>query len=244
MPRARRAKKPVPLSSIPTRKNAAKPKRPSRRRNASGALAALGGSASAVLSSVPMAGDLLPGLGGYAATRMVGRLVRNVLGGRWPRFFRHYGPLGNLIALLAIWAVMEKWSKARKYKDPAVLGAGIAFVQTLLQTYLPGLSWLFDAQPALPGPVATSGVAAFRNRGTRYVSPGELDMDGVEGPNLNFDPRSVYDTHSSEADVDITEDMDIPPPMRGTDDVDAAVSGMGEVMEEDLAEFQGGVLQN
>ena len=132
-----------------------------------------------------------PGIGGYAATRLGGKFARVLLGKRLAggRFEKHFGPLGSIATLLAIWYAAHKWEKARKYQEPALIGSAIALFQSLLSTYLPGLVGLIDGQPAVSGFAATGAINGFRNGmngrrrrgngGIRYVSPGELESERI-----------------------------------------------------------------
>jgi len=123
---------------------------------------------------------ILPGLGSYAATRLTGRLLRAFLEKRLPKVAPHLGPVGNLGAFVALWFAAHKVRRLQRYHTPIVVGAGIALVQAIIQTYLPRLGLLLDAAPVqtVATPQATSGVP--RRRRMRYVVPGEIVVSADE----------------------------------------------------------------
>jgi hypothetical protein len=170
MPRKRGAKRPISMP-IASRK---------RRRNPE---SALGSVTSSKLWADIGGNGLLHGIGGYGGTRLTGRIVRNIIAKKWPNLAKHGGVIGNLIAAVAIYFAVKNW---RKIRDEAMLGSAIAVVQSILQTYLPGLAWLFDAdaQPFLgvtttqTAPAGLNGVAGRKR--TRFVSPGELEAVRAE----------------------------------------------------------------
>ena len=139
----------------------------------------------------PLKTDLVqflgPAVGAYAVTRFTGRGL-HLFGSRWPAFQKHLRPLGNLLAFAAAWLASHKWKRLEKYHTPIVVGSGLALIQSLVQTYLPGLAWLLDAEPAravlafpATAPSPTGAVNGFRRRPrVRYVSPGELSSAEVE----------------------------------------------------------------
>lgn len=137
---------------------------------------------------------LVHAVGGYAGTRLGGRLLRSILGSKFPALGRHGGPLGNLLMAVAVYFASQKWKKIR---EEAMIGSAVAVFQSLLQTYIPGLAWLIDAggeAPAqLAAPKATSGVENYRRRRERFVSPGEVES---EEPGVRYvapgEPGSGY----------------------------------------------------
>lgn len=157
--------------------------------------------ASVTDAATGMAMMAIPGIGGYAVTRLGGKFARILIGQRVAggKYAKHFGPLGSLGTLLAVLYAAQKWEKARKYQEPILVGSAIALFQSLLQTYLPGLVGLIDGQPLLAAPAATGAVNAFRRgmggvqRGSkvRYVSPGELESE-----------RTIYDEREDRAEAD------------------------------------------
>lgn len=161
----------------------------------------------AVMSMVPSMGGLKtqlatfvgPAAGGYIATRVVNRMARTSLAQRFPRVGRHSGPLASLFALALIYVTAKKWSKIQRYQTPIVAGATIAAVQAIIETYLPKLSWLFDANPA-PRPVIL----------TRAAPQGEdvYDDDVVQIPAHDEDSNPVGDDEPGDEPVNDEPDDD------------------------------------
>lgn len=125
---------------------------------------------------------VLPAVASYAGARLIGRILRLVVGARIAqgRYAKHFGPLGNAAAFGAAYFAGKKVARARPYQTEMLIGAGIALVQSLLETYLPGMAHFIDAgapqAPANAQAAATSQRAAKRAMaGTRYVLPGEVE---------------------------------------------------------------------
>lgn len=171
------------VSAIKTiHKVSTRAKRPVRRKNPGG-----GGGSSLAADAQRTLMPILPAAASYATARLVGRIIRMTVGAKVAggRFERHFGPLGNLTALLAAYYSSKKVNAMRQYQQEMILGAGIALFQSLLETYIPALGHLIDVGPQaaqLPAAVrAKTGLAGahqeMRPRRTRYVSPGELDSE-------------------------------------------------------------------
>lgn len=166
------AKRPIHLPSLATRK------RKTYRKNPEGLIA---NAKDAVLSN-----GIVHATGGYAASRLAGRVLRRILGAKYPVMSKHATPLGNLLMAIAIYMTVKKWKKVR---EEAMIGAAIAVVQSLLQTYMPGLAATFldsDGLLETPKPVAPPSTSwglgdAPPPRPTRkFVLPGELEAGRAE----------------------------------------------------------------
>ena len=90
---------------------------------------------------------IAPAVVGYAATRSVGRLARNILGSRFenPVFIKPIQIAGNVASLVLLWYMASKIKSLHKYKNGLVAGAGTAVVQSLVEFIMPKLNFLFDA---------------------------------------------------------------------------------------------------
>lgn len=136
---------------------------------------------------------VLPAVASYAGARLIGRILRMIIGARIAggKYEKHFGPLGNLAAFGAAYVAGKKVASARRYQTELLIGAGIALFQSVLETYLPGMSHLIDAgQPQLtaqpgfgPSPAGVGGKSGLsgyrRSTKIRYVSPGELESERV-----------------------------------------------------------------
>jgi hypothetical protein len=181
------------------RKVAARAKRPVPRRNSGG------GVVSDVVAETQQA--LIPvaaGATSYIVARLLGRLLRVYLG---PKIMngvlqKHFGPAGNAAALVAAIYGGKRVNALRAYRQELIVGAGIAFFQSLIETYLPGLSGIVDANPQLVAPTPKVGLAgtaaAIRPRGrTRYVVPGQLESEAANQRIAHAQSENIY----SEAQV-------------------------------------------
>jgi hypothetical protein len=129
---------------------------------------------------------VFPAVASYIGARLIGRIVRMIIGARIAggAYEKHFGPLGNLAAFGGAYFAGKKVQSAKSYQTELLIGAGIAFFQSVLETYLPGLSHFIDASPQLvaapkPGFGTKKGLSGYSDRPTktRYVSPGELETE-------------------------------------------------------------------
>lgn len=136
---------------------------------------------------------ILPGFGGYGATRLLGRITHVQVAKRWPRFGKHAAALSAVAAFGASWFAAHRVKWLAKYHTPIVVGAGIAALKTLVQTYLPWLGWMTaDVQEgdtrALPGAAANPALEG----GMGHTIFDEADAAGQEWATYNdaFDQGS------------------------------------------------------
>jgi hypothetical protein len=132
---------------------------------------------------------VLPAVASYAGARIIGRIFRMVIGQKIAAgaYAKHFGPLGNLLAFGGAYIAGQKVASARRYQTEMLIGAGIALFQSLLETYMPGMSYIVDSSPQLtaPTPAPTSGtgrrgLSGYRGKQRiRYVSPGELESEAT-----------------------------------------------------------------
>lgn len=95
-----------------------------------------------------MAGMVLPSFGAYGGTRLIGRITQVQVAKRWPRWAKHAAALSSLVSFGAAWVLAHRVKAVARYHTPIVIGAGVASLQTLVQTYLPWLGWMTaDVQP-------------------------------------------------------------------------------------------------
>lgn len=99
-----------------------------------------------------------PAAVGYTASRVAGRLARNTLGAKFPKFNKPIQVLANAGTLAALWYTASKVKSLNKYKSGLIAGAGVATVQSLVEFIFPKLLWLFDAvSPQYVAPVTSDG---------------------------------------------------------------------------------------
>jgi hypothetical protein len=126
---------------VATRKRAAKKKAPARKKPAAK-------KNPAPADNPPVLQDItqviLPGVGAYAASRIVGRVAYKVARKKSPRMAKHAGAIAPAAYLIAVWFLVNKVKRLEDYHGPALIGASIGAIQSLLQTYLPQYGWILN----------------------------------------------------------------------------------------------------
>ena len=87
---------------------------------------------------------ILPGVGSYAVSRIVGRIAYKVSLKKSPAYAKHAGAIAPAAFLIALWFLVSKVKSLEKYHGPALIGASIGAIQSLLQTYLPSYGWILN----------------------------------------------------------------------------------------------------
>lgn len=123
----------------------------------------------------PMFMDLVefigPGFGAFAATRMASRVVAIQVAKRWPGFAPHAGVAASAGTFLAAWLLAHRVKMLERFHTPLVVGAGIATLQTMVQTWFPGLGWMVSD--------AGSEVAAVSAPSSAQLATGDDDLMDV-----------------------------------------------------------------
>lgn len=96
---------------------------------------------------------VVPGFGGFAATRLVTRIAMTQVAQRAPSWGKHAGAVASVGSFLAAWFLAHRWKFLEKWHTPIVVGSAIAAGQSLLQIYAPNLlGWVVsDATPEVTG---------------------------------------------------------------------------------------------
>lgn len=121
--------------------------------------------------------DILPGFGGYAATRFASRISTQVIAKKFPKLARHAGVLSSVAAFGAAWWGAHRVKMLAKYHTPIVVGSGLATIATFIQTYLPGLGWMISE-------VGAAEIAATTN-GKQLAAGDDVIVDTTFEPNWN-----------------------------------------------------------
>lgn len=121
--------------------------------------------AAAAVANPPLTVDLqtvlLPGIGAYAATRGLARIVHSIVTKRAPKWARHAHAIAGVAAFGGVWFLGHKVERIARYHDAVVMGAGLAAFQGLAASYLPArYRWLIAdptrmenmPAPRLPAP--------------------------------------------------------------------------------------------
>jgi hypothetical protein len=107
------------------------------------------------------------GFAGFAASRLTTRIVSVQLAKRAPTYAKHAGVASSLATFLAAVLLAKRWKHTEKYADALAFGSGLALLQTVIQTYIPGLGWIVAdcspevaaaAQPAAVAPASQGGL--------------------------------------------------------------------------------------
>jgi hypothetical protein len=104
---------------------------------------------------------VLSGFAGYAGTRLLARVVYTQLMKKWPKGSRHFSVLSTGAAFAGAWYATKYVKQLEKHRVPATVGAGIAALQSVIQTYVPKFGWIVsDYQPTIGSASQPLAVAA------------------------------------------------------------------------------------
>jgi len=131
------------------------------------------------------------GFAAYAATRFASRVAYSQSVKRWPGAAPHLHVAASLVSALGVYYGSKYWSKAEDYHEAAVIGAGIAVLQTAIQTYVPKFGWIVAdvrdsdyvskapaARPTLPSADMSSLLLDDGDAGIPD-SMGDFDLDAL-----------------------------------------------------------------
>lgn len=129
-----------------------------------------------------MASDLLelvvPGGAAFIATRFATRMATTAIAKKWPKVAKHAGALASVGSFAAAWLVGHKLDLTRRYQEPIIIGAGVAAIQTLLQTYVPNLGWMVsDASADVPAARQVQQQQVQQQVAQRSIDPNFEDLD-------------------------------------------------------------------
>lgn len=82
------------------------------------------------------------GFAGYAATRFISRVAYSQALKRFPKASSHVHVAASALGAAGVYFGSKHWEKVDEYHEAAAIGAGIALLQTTMQTYLPKFGWL------------------------------------------------------------------------------------------------------
>ena len=188
---------------------------------------------------------LLPAVGGYAATRVIQRVVFNIVQKRWPKLGKWAHALSGVAAFGGVALLGHKVKQLEDYQDGVLIGAGVAAAQGVATAVLPKkYSWLLadcrpedvvpDPQiPSANDPALQSGPATTAGGGDSYLQD-ELDaMEGsgskqartVAGPKKNSSPVASAMAHASKGQPAAVEDPDLDEMLADNESVDDLYTG-------------------
>ena len=123
------------------------------------------------------------GFAGYAGTRLVSRVTYVQVAKKSPKWARHASVGASVGAALAAYYLLAKVKKIQAHHLPVSVGAAIAALQTVVQTYVPKFGWIVsDYQPLV-------GSASAPSMATEPMP--ELSDDDDDEDDIGLDPKSV-----------------------------------------------------
>jgi hypothetical protein len=108
---------------------------------------------STAAANPPIAKDithvLLPGFAGYAATRVLQRIVFMIVQRKWPKFGKHASAVAGVAGFGGVWFFAHKIQRLAPYHDGIVMGSGVAALHGIATCYMPTkYKWLLtDCRP-------------------------------------------------------------------------------------------------
>lgn len=130
-----------------------------------------------VPTSLPLM-DIGAGLSSYAGTNLVSRVGGNLISRKWA-WGRHTPPIIAIVSFLGLLYAAEKSKRLKPYQVSILVGAGIAVIQAILRTWLPGIAWLAGTQPT--GQLAASPSSPPQlTKGGSGVAPEDLEDDEAD----------------------------------------------------------------
>lgn len=151
---------------------------------------------------------VLPAFGTYAGTRFLQRIAFLQISKRFPKLGKHAPVLASLAALGAVYYAGKKIKKAEKYADPMLIGAAIALIQSLIQTYLPTFGWIVSDVSADQYKKALGGTTA--DVAARQITPSPAWSNAmVPMSTQGFSEDEGLDVTASIANVDIFDEEDL-----------------------------------
>lgn len=157
---------------------------------------------------VDRAYDIGAAFGGYAATRVLGRLVYSQTQKRWPGLSRHLAVAASGLGVVGAHFVGQFWKPAAEYEDSIAIGAGVAALQAVAQTYLPAryASIVSDWQePQVSGEVSTLAASASSAPLALPASP-DAELERLVAENsLELHPLEPMGDFSDAAEFDMPE---------------------------------------
>lgn len=148
---------------------------------------------------------LLPAAAGYAGTRVLQRVIFNIVQKRWPKLGRHAHALSGALAFGGVMMFGHKIKKLEDYHDGIVIGSGIAAIHGVAACYLPKkYSWLLadcraedvaSIPSSIPGGAdpATTQIAATGGDEYSYLEEqlSEMERGGSKAARTVAGPKSV-----------------------------------------------------
>lgn len=171
------------------------------------------------------------GFAGYAATRFIARAAFSQAIKKWPKGAKHAHVAASAIGAAGVFFGSKYWSKLDDYHEAATIGAGIALIQTAVQTYLPQFGWIV-------GDVNADQYVQKK----RALPPANLDslmLDAPPAADSGFDLDALL-AENKELEAVPVGQMDPEPELPGDPAGDMGAANRGdEAGLDDLENFNG-----
>lgn len=166
------------------------------------------------------------GFAGYAATRLISRMAYSQAIKRWPNGAAYANVIASAIGATGVYFGSKHWSKIADHHEAASIGAGIALLQTAVQTFVPKFGWIV-------GDVSAEQYVATKEK--RELPDADLDslLPSDNAPEL---AAPAEDTFSLDALLAERPDMEAVPIGQSEPSVDA---GLIEDGVDDIEHFNG-----
>ena len=82
------------------------------------------------------------GFAGFGLTKFASRLAYAQTVRRWPKLANHAKVGTSIVTAVGAHFGSQYWSKSAEFTEEITIGAGVAAVQAIVQTYLPKFAWL------------------------------------------------------------------------------------------------------
>lgn len=132
----------------------------------------------------------LAGFAGYAGGRLISRVTYVQASKKWPKAARHLSVGSGLVSVAGAYYLLGKVKKAEPYVVPIAVGAAIAALQTVVQTYVPKFGWIVSDYQPLVGSASTGAQAAAQLDTRMPATPVEVSDDDDDDDTISLDPMA------------------------------------------------------
>lgn len=143
---------------------------------------------------IELATNIGAGFAGYAGTRLLSRMAYAQAVKRFPNASPYVHVAAAALGAAGVYFGTKHWSKAQDYHESASIGAGIALLQTAIQTFVPKFGWIVaDVTPDQYVKKAKKKVlpAADMNQLTAAPEATGFDLDALLEENPDVEAVSI-----------------------------------------------------
>lgn len=165
--------------------------------------------------AIELATNVGAGFAGYAATRLLSRMAYATALKRFPKGSPYIHIAASAISATGVYFGSKHWSKVDEYHEAASIGAGIALMQTALQTLAPKLGWIVsDVSPdqyakkekrELPAADMTSLLPAGEPQ--EALPKGDFDLDELLASDDSIEAVPIGQAPSTETAEEIADNQ-------------------------------------